>query len=360
MLDSAEVRKALAKGTAERCKFRDLDLGLEYIRFRRASGKIERGSVITKTAFFPGFPHIKRIFTLEKGLARNIGGEYVYAEEKIDGFNLRAVRAGGEIYALTRGGIVDAFSTEKLRGIVPERAFGKNVMLCGEMIGNTPYTAPSGDFDVRYFVFDVFDLDKGKFFGQEEKYRFLERNGLESVPRLGKFHMQKDAAKLKQLALNINRARKEGIVFKSEDRAQVVKYVNPHADIEDMTNTVKQIFDMPAGHFNQRILRSAIFISEYGLGAGAYGALMGKGIYEKFAEGMRMLAKTGAIYDEFEILVKDPSIWEELKSHMGKEVRLEKISERREDGKTRMRFRKIYMRSTRKIREFLNGKGITD
>ncbi|MDD5337003.1 MAG: RNA ligase [Candidatus ainarchaeum sp.] len=356
MVDSETVRKAMEKGVAEKRKFESL----EYVRFRGPFRAVERGSVIAEDGFFPGFPHIKRIFTLEKGLARNIEGDAVFAEEKIDGYNLRAIWSGGALYALSRGGIVDAFSTEKLREIVPKKAFRERVMLCGEMIGNTPYTKPAKNFDVKYFVFDIYDLEDGEFMPQDEKRAFIKANGLESVPQLGKFSKAADGKRLRELALNVNKARKEGIVFKSESREQVVKYVNPNADIEDVGNSIKQIFDMPTGHFNQRMLRSGIFVREYGLDQKAYGKEMGKAIYGKFCEGLRMLESEGEIYDEFEIRVKNPAVWDELKSHMGKEVKLRVVSQKQDGERTIIRFRKIYVKSTKKLREFLGGKGITD
>lgn len=356
MISADDLGKALAKGSAERCTFGNLG----YVRFRGAYRSVERGSVIAEGSFFPGFPHIKRIFTLAKGLERNITGEWVFAEEKIDGYNLRAVRIGRAIYGLSRGGIIDAFSTEKLREMVPPAIFGGDLMLCGEMIGNTPYTPPSARFDVKYHVFDIYDLGRGEYLPPGERYALLKKHGLEPAPQLGKFHIRKDAKRLENLALNVNKARKEGIVFKSMDRKQVVKYVNPNADIEDIGNTLKALFDMPIGHFNQRLLRSAIFVKEYGLGEEEYGGKLGKAVYGKFAEGLRMLERDGKVYDEFEILVKDRAVWEELKRHMSREVRLEEVFEREEGGKTRIRFRKIYAKSSKRLREFLNGKGITD
>ena len=284
----------------------------------------------------------------------------VFAEEKIDGFNVRGIWTCGAVYALSRGGIVDAFSTEKLRELVPKKAFRERVMLCGEMIGNTPYTRPADDFDVKYCIFDVYDLEDGDFISQEEKYGFLKEYRLEGVPRLGKFNRKTDLKKLRELALNVNKARKEGIVFKSENRGQVVKYVNPNADIEDIGNTVKQLFDMPIGYFNQRLLRSAMFVKEHGLDRGAYGKELGRAVYENFSRALGMLGKEGEIYDEFEIRVKNPAVWDELKSHMGKEVRLEPVSRREEDGRTVIRFRKVYLRTSKKLREFVGGKGITD
>ncbi len=255
---------------------------------------------------------------------------------------------------------MDAFSTEKLRELVPRAIFRSNVMLCGEMIGNTPYTRPSSDFDVKYYVFDIYDLEEGEYLPPEARYELLRRHGLSFAPSFGKFHVKKDQKKLNALALNVNKSNKEGIVFKSEDRTEAVKYVNPNADIDDVAQTVKAMFDMPSGQYNQRILRSSIFIREHGLDQAAYGAKLGAAFYKGMAKGLEMLERDGSIYDEFEILVKDKSVWDELKSHMSREVKLETVFEKEEAGKTRIRFRKVYARSTKKLKEFLNGKGITD
>ncbi len=355
MLSDAELKKLIQRGAAEKRTYGPVS----YVRLRSAHGGVERGTVLAGGAVFPGFPHIKRIFTLEKGLERNISSESVHAEEKIDGYNLRCAAIGGEIYGLSRGGIIDAFSTEKLRELVP-RAAVEGMMLCGEMIGNTPYTHPRSDFDVRYYVFDVYDLAKEDYLAPEERYAFLKKHGLVPAPYLGKFHKTKDAKKLRELVLNVNKEGKEGIVFKSEDRKQLVKYVNPNADIEDIGICIKALFDMPTGHFNQRLLRSAIFVNEYGLSEEEYGKKLGKAVYGRFAEGLKMLEKEGHVYDEFEITVKDPLVWDELKSHMSKEVKLETVFERDEGTRTRIRFRKIYVKSSKRLKEFLNGKGITD
>lgn len=351
-----EIERALTKGSAEKRKFEDIS----YIRFRSSYKKIERGSVVIDTDFFPGFPHIKRIFTLEKGLEKNIKTDFVFAEEKIDGYNLRAVKIKDKIYALSRGGIIDGFSTEKLQEHIPKKIFEKKIMLCGEMIGNTPYTHPTNEFDIKYFVFDIYNLKENKYFAPNEKYLFLRKNKLESIPYLGKFNKKKDIKKIKRLVLDLNKSKKEGIVFKSENRESLVKYVNPNADIEDIGNTIELIFDMPIGYYNQRLLRSGIFIKEYGLDFEEYGNKLGKAIYSRFIEGLKMLEKQGEIYHEYEILIKNRKIWDELSSHMSKEIRLEKIFEKQENEGYRIRFRKIYIKTTKKLKSFLNGKGMSD
>ena len=81
-LSVALVSEALKRGKAEK-----LTEEITYIRFREEFRGIERGTVIVGKRVIRGFPHIKRIFTLENGLKRNMKADFLYAEEKIDGFN---------------------------------------------------------------------------------------------------------------------------------------------------------------------------------------------------------------------------------------------------------------------------------
>lgn len=355
MAEKDDVGTVLKSRHIEKRSFEDL----VYVRYKSHHNGTERGTVLISGCTFPGFPHIKRIFTLEKGLLRNIPGDYVFAEEKIDGCNVRTVLVGGKIYALSRGGIIDAFCTEKARESVQKETL-EGVMLCGEMVGNTPYTKPTSEYDVRYYVFDIYDLAKGAYYPPEEKYSFLKKHGLYPAPSFGRFHKSNTMKKLIGLVLDVNRANKEGIVFKSEDSLSVVKYVNPNADIEDIGQCIKALFDMPIGHFNQRLLRSSIFINEFGLSIKKYGAQLGEAVYSNMARGISMLEKEGQIYEEFEICIFDRFIFDELKHHMSKEIRLEIISEKKEGRKIRIRFKKIYIKTTKRLKEFLNGKGITD
>ena len=173
------IKEALDKGRAEK-----REEEIEYYRFLKKTRAIARGTVIVGNRIIFGYPKIKRIFTLEKGIKRNINAETIYIEEKIDGFNIRVANIDNSIYAFSRGGFIEPFS-EKVREIRLESFFSDNSekVLCGEMIGNTPYTEPTKKYDVKFLVFDI-DAGDGSYLPVEEKYRLLDRYGIESVPRL--------------------------------------------------------------------------------------------------------------------------------------------------------------------------------
>ncbi len=333
---------------------------LNYWRFKEDFHEVLRGTVIIGNRFISGFPKIKRIFTLEKGLAKNMPAEDVYVEEKIDGFNLRVLSEGGKTFAFSRGGFLDVFSTEKVRGIRFESFFKKypKYTLCGEMIGNTPYTFPAKGYDVKLLVFDILD-EESKLIPVEEKYSLLKKFGIISVPVLGKLKTS-DLKKLKQIALSINKDKKEGMVLKSSDRKHVVKYVVPNSDIEDIAHASHALFNMPAGFFHQRVLRSAIFIRDMSLDRKKYAEELGQAFYEKLISQLDGAEAGEGVFDEYEISIKDVTIWDKILKHMGKEVRIEVVFKREEGGSTRIRFKKKYKDTGKRLHEFLNGKAVED
>ncbi len=333
---------------------------LDYWRFKEDFHDVLRGTVLIGNRTILGFPKIKRIFTLEKGLAKNMPSEEIFIEEKIDGFNLRVVSEGGKIFAFSRGGFLDAFSTEKVRDMRFESFFKKypKYVLCGEMIGNTPYTFPAKGYDVKLLVFDILD-EESKLLPVEEKYALLKKFDIFSVPFLGKFKTS-DTKKLKQIALSINKDKKEGMVIKSIDRKYAVKYVVPTSDIEDIAHASHALFDMPAGFFHQRVLRSAIFIRDLDLDKDKYALELGKAFYGKLISQLDGAESGEGVFDEYEISIKDATIWDKILKHMGKEVKIEIIFKREENDSIRIRFKKKYKDTGKRLHEFLNGKGVTD
>lgn len=346
------IREGLKKGKVEKLKG-----DFSYMRFAAALRGIERGTAIIGKRVVWGYPHIKRIFSLEKGVLRNLSGD-IYAEEKIDGFNVRVAAIDGRICAFTRGGFLDSFVTEKAREMKLEKFFRKHPghVLCGEMIGNTPYTSPAKDFDVQFFVFDI-DTGDGSYLAPQEKYDVLQDYGIRCVPRLGK---AKDMKELKKLVLAVLKGKKEGMVFRSSDGRSTVKYVTPFTDVDDIDKSSMMFFDMPIGFYYQRILRSAFFIDEFGLDHDEYAEKLGKAFYKGLIKAIRDVKDGREIDQEFEILIRDKKIWDDIGKHMSREVGLEKLWEKEEKGKTRIRFRKIYRKTTKELSSYAKGKGTID
>ena len=333
---------------------------LKYLRFREGFRGVERGTAVIGKRVVWGFPHIKRVFTLERGLKRNISAEKVFAEEKIDGFNVRVIWHEGAVWAFSRGGFLDLFTTEKARGMKLEKFFRANpdYVLCGEMIGNTPHTPPAKGYDVRLYVFDI-DEGDGEYLPCAKRHALLKKYGIQGVPVLGHYSSD-DYAGLKRLFLAINKGRKEGMVLKSEDRSEAIKYVTPWSDIDDIAHASGMFYDMPIGFYYQRILRSAFSISDFGLGHDEYSKRLGQALYGGLVRSIRNAAGGKGASEEFEISFRDPRIWDDVRMRMGREVKIEELWRREEGGKTRLRFSKTYRKTSKMLISLAGGKGVTD
>jgi putative ATP-dependent DNA ligase len=356
-ITAALIAEALKAGRAEK-----LGGEIEYVRFRDAHAGIAHGTVIAGKRAIRGYPHIKRIFTLENGLRRNMQDAELYAEEKIDGFNVRIASVDGNVFAFSRGGFLDAFVTEKARGERGIAAFlrdNPDAVLCCEMIGNTPYTAPTDGYDVKMFIFDI-DRGDGTHVPCGQRYALVKRYDLLSVPLLGKFRSD-DYPGLRKLALALNKGKKEGMVLKGTGGKSTVKYVTPWSDIDDIAKSSGMLFDMPIGFFYQRVLRSAFFINDFGLDRDAYALKLGKAFYEGLEAALDKAARGADVDEEFEIAIRDPKIWDDIHRHMSHEVKLGELWRRKDkDGRIRIRFRKTYKKTTKTLASYSHGKGITD
>lgn len=331
---------------------------LQYSRFREDFRAIPRGTVLLHGRVVFGFPHIPRIFTLEKGIERNLLPGSFYVEEKIDGFNLRILQHEKAVYAFSRGGFLDLFATEKAREMELEPFFRDypDHALCGEMIGNTPYTRPTRAFDVRFFVFDIQD-GEGAYLPCEEKYALLKHYRIRGVMVHGRFEQ---ADSVPALALRLMKKGAEGMVLKSADRKKIVKFVNPYADIEDIAHNAALLFDMPSGFFLQRVLRSAIFLRDLGLSRQGYSLRLGRAFYDGLSRGFDQIEREGHVSEEFAVQVRNPDIWDAILRHTSSEVRLVKISQKKQGKYYRIRFKKIYKRTSQMLRDFLRGKSLVD
>ncbi|MBS3067125.1 RNA ligase [Candidatus Micrarchaeota archaeon] len=356
-----ELTKALALEAKKKGKlaFHD-EYGIKFARFIADFRSIERGTIIIGNRVIYAYPHIKRIFTLERGIARNIKSETVYIEEKIDGYNTRVASVNGKIVAFSRGGFIDYFITEKVSESTSIRKFFSKfpqAIFCAEAIGNTPYTKPTKDFDIKIFVFDI--ATNNGYVPCSERYELLRKFGIEDVPAIGKFQ-RINIKDINKIALAILKAKKEGIVIKSDDRKEAIKYVTPYADISDIANNTRLLFDMPLGFYMQRVLRSAMFIKDFDLDHEHYAKQLGEAFYNKLIDALQKLEKGEEISEEFEITIKDTNTWDMLLRQMSREVKIEKLFEKEENGKLRIRFKKIYRRTNKRLRELLNGKGVED
>ena len=194
--------------------------GQPYLRLTEDFHGHPKGTLAWDDRVIPGYPRIGRIFRLQQGLAQQFSGPF-WMEEKIDGFNIRIFRAGDDILALSRGGYVCPFATDRAPDFIPPALFEAqpDLVLCAELAGpDNPYTQGGPSFvttDVELFVFDMMRLGTPGFLLQEDKQALCLAYGL-PVPRcFGRFE-PRDWQTVLGLVEDLDAEGREGAVFKED------------------------------------------------------------------------------------------------------------------------------------------------
>jgi len=241
VVDINTVKEAIRQRKARSESF----LGYEYLRFSDDFKEIPRGTAIFQETILWGYPHIGRIFVLERGLKEQFSKPF-WVEEKIDGYNVRIFVSAPEFF-------------EK----------NPDLVLCAEVAGpENPYIEESPPFvekDVRFFVFDIMRKNQRGFLKQKEKLSLIEKYALPGVEIFGRFTPE-DVEKLKKILLKLNEEGREGVVFKedSEDGRRA-KYITSYANLNDIKITAKNMLQLPPEYYTNRILRIVLFMEEEGL-----------------------------------------------------------------------------------------------
>ena len=362
--------KELAQVTEQRT-FDDI----EYVRVTDDTPTHARG-----TAFFPtrvtqdghlftawGYPRIKRVYVLERGIRRYFKEAPFFVEEKIDGYNVRLVWVDGRIIAFTRGGFVCPYTTEWAELWAEQYGLHEffhdhpDAVLCGEAVGASPYNyqnvydLPPG---LHFFLFDIM-TSKGAFIPPDEKYLLAARYAIPTVPQLGQYSLAR-LEDLKEVILEINDREGEGVVIKSVDGTQVVKFVTPVSDLADIRDNLRVLFDMDSGYFLNRFLRATLFVQEFGLDEEEYARRFG----ESVLQGLAHLRDFDVAAEEYRILVRHIETWHRLRALLGTRVRIEELYTHAVliEGRPfiQVGFRRIFKKSTKRFRTILKGYGHYD
>jgi len=253
----------------EKTRKREHD-GTEYRYVPDYNTKVERGTVLIEGEVVRGFPKVPRTLVLSEGVQRYFDDEVV-VEEKMNGYNTRIARIGGEKLAFSRSGIVCPFTTrfltrrygEELDAVLDEHP---DMTVCCEMIGrDNPYTAHDYDevksLDIR--VFDVRDARTGEPFPVEERRALCDEHGLPSVPFYGTHPVEDAPEEVHDAIQELDERGREGVVMKTPDVSQQLKYTTSAANQGDLTFAFSLPFDYGQDFMFRRIIREAFQSHEY-------------------------------------------------------------------------------------------------
>lgn len=308
------------------------------------------------------YPHIFRVFRLREGVERFFGKGSFYAEEKVDGYNVRIIKHKDNLLAVTRGGLICPFTTEWIefwRNRYPfDELFAMypGAALCAEFLGDNPYNSkrdrnlPPG---LSFFCFDIMRPD-GTFLPVEERYSVTAKLGLPCVKSYGMFNAG-DIGRLREIMLDLNSRVREGLVMKRCGSDGAIKFVTAASDLADLEQFLVFFYDIEPGFYSNRLMRISLFVQEFGLDQSEYMARTGAAIIRGYAA----LKDYEGSFEDFTVYMHSLESWESLKKLILKHVDV--ISEEPApaivDGVNlfRVSFRRRHKKSTIRYKEILSG-----
>ena len=351
----------------KRSKIELLKYGLiSYSRYTEHCPGHDRGTVVIhgrgSDRIIKDYPHISRVYRFENGIKRFFGTDFFYAEEKLDGYNVRIIKHGKDILAITRGGFICPFSTEWIqywRGSFRLDDFfihHPDRIICAEFIGDNPYNSkrdhsqPAG---LSFFCFDIMRND-GKLLPIEEKSEIFRSLALPLVKSFGRFSIKSSDA-LKDVMLELNRMNREGIILKGLNGNHSIKFVTAASDLHDIEISLSYFYDFEPGFYSNRLMRISLFVQEFRLDEIEYAKRIGDAILK----GYSFLSDYNGSLEVFTIYVHSMDNWEELKKLIiqHKDVVHDEINTVDINGERLFKivFGRRHKKSTERFHEILSG-----
>lgn len=315
-----------------------------------------------KARRIPGFPQIQRVYRLKEGVERLFGNDTFFAEEKIDGYNVRIFRYQDRLLAASRGGFICPFTTEWAEIWGHDKGLNRffedfpEHVLCGEVIGDNPYNwqrDPNLAPGAHFFIFEITAPD-GRFLPPQERYRIVAEYGLPAVPRMGQ-HSSEGIEKLYELMRELNDRGREGVVLKDAKGERRLKFVTPTTDLQDIKDALQIGYDLSSGFFFNRYLRASIFIKELGLDQEEYARRIGWAFLDGCPDSQDFTRSS----EKYTIYVQSEKTWEALRQQLRSRVLIacDGKKEVRILGRQMIRvdFRRVYQKSTQRFKRILKG-----
>ncbi len=339
-------------------------LDFEYLRFSDDFKEIPRGTVLFQDTVIWGYPHIGRIFILEKGLKEQFRNPF-WVEEKIDGYNVRILLQKDKVIALSRGGYICPFTTDRVDDFINFKFFEENpdLILCAEVAGpENPYIEESPPFikeDIRFFVFDVMRKNQAGFLSHTEKMKLIEKYNLPAVTVFGKYTTD-DLKTLKELLFQLNTEKREGVVFKEDSpEHRRAKYITSYANLNDIKITALNMLQLPAEYYTNRIMRIVLFMEEEGIKATQHlYSELGKAFIEGLMTAIEQFKKEHRVYRRFSCRFKTKEnalALIELLHRTSRHIQVIEKELKKEGDYWRLTFDKVFLNMTGLLGHLLSG-----
>jgi len=238
----------------------------ELFRFDKPVSSVEGGTCVflEDLEVVRGFPKISRTLILYPSIIKHFSScKKVAVEEKMNGYNVRVALIKDEIVAITRGGFICPYTTEKANDLVDRDFFldHPDLVLCGEMVGpDSPYVPKTfyniGSLD--FFVFDVREKNSGNPLPVNERRRLMDKYVIKSVQLFGEFDVGEAHSAITEIIKSFGDTLREGVVIKDpEMNIPSVKYTSSLSNCQDLRYAFEFYNDFGRDFFFGRVCREA-------------------------------------------------------------------------------------------------------
>lgn len=356
-----EWESALDKGKIVQASWKNW----KFFRLNKDFKSFPVGTLFDDRLLVRGYPSIPRIYVLKTGLKRYFS-EPFYAEEKIEGYNVRLVNASGEILAFTRRGYVCPFATDRWKDFLPElpKFFKQfpNYILCCEVAGpENPFVSewpPYIKEDIQFFVFDIAKVGSGEFLPVPEKLHLLKSFNFPHPEIHGPFDSTKDYDEICALIRRYHQEGREGLVFKPSHAGSRVKYVTPYSNLADLKIVFPYLGEVDPNYISLRLIRLFLNLYEFEEFKEEIYMTLGETL---FNDALQIVRNKRPLEEIFQVRFRKEENFFALLAHFKlARVTIEILSQEWKEGFLVIKFKKIYPRATQFWINKLEGWGEVD
>ncbi|MBP2029929.1 putative ATP-dependent DNA ligase [Methanohalophilus levihalophilus] len=302
----------------------------QLFHFETSVSGIERGSVLYQKEngefeLIHGFPKIRRAMLLEPAIRKQfINTKTLCVEEKMNGYNVRVILFQERLIALTRGGNVCPYSTEKANLLLNIDFFRDNpdYVLHGEMIGpENPYVPKEiyGIESLAFFVFDIREKNTGEPVSISRRRQLAEEYGFLEAPLLGNYKLEESAEAIFKHIQELGKIGHEGVVIKDPEMiVSPIKYTCSQSNCSDLLHAFKFYNDVGRDYLFSRVVREGFQSAEWSESENERSERclrLGESILVPMIETVKKVRKNERVIDEVRIRVQDLETLKEFEDY---------------------------------------------
>lgn len=193
----------------------------------------------------------------------------VCVEEKMNGFNVRIIKYDGKLIAITRGGHVCPYSTERIQTLLDNDFFDDHpdLVLHGEMVGpDNPYV-PKDIYNIEsleFFVFDIRYKQSGIPLPLYERRELADKYGFIQVKFFGEFQKEEAPLEISEIIKELGELEHEGVVIKDPMmEITSLKYTCSQSNCADLRHAFRFYNDVGRDYLFSRVVREGFQAVEW-------------------------------------------------------------------------------------------------